>query len=363
MDRTVCTRCKTRVGLVLVEAGAGGGGANGNATNHKTTTAIAPNRTCRAAARVLAPGHVKPAPAPGEQPRPRRLAEAAAAPAPVPAPAVPDAAPRRGENAFRATAHAVVLLSVVGFVVAYCVVIPVRGQMIGRRDAATVMVVADPLLAVRGPDVSGLFHAVRPLAHGERVRKGQLLGHVSAPRLDDELAAASLEWSGLQERLLRLEQWNAVHAPAPQDAQEARELAARLEAAGQSLARMEKLRSRLAVYAPADGTVQQGLAAAFEVSPHQSIVSLYPDRGCLRLEVSAPLEVLAALQRDGRVSAEFATPGGVTKVAARPMGSSLRHFVRMQERGREELWGTMQCVPDELPPELRAPGAIGKLGS
>jgi hypothetical protein len=290
--------------------------------------------------------------------QPRLIEEVAVAALPA---AAPDAPQRGADQMVRAVAHAVVLLSVLGFVVAYCVVIPLRRQISGRRDAATVKIVADPLLSVRAPGVAGLFRSDRPLPHGQHVRRGQLLGRIEAPALEEQIAAASAESRSLQVRLIRLEQRGVVREPTPQEAQEARELSARLEVAAQTLARLRKVRAELAVYAPADGVVQQGLGAAFEVAAHQSILSLYPDGGAVRFELSAPLDVVEQLTREGRVEAAFATPGGVTTVTAAPVATSARHSLRQFDGGREEVWATVQCVPDRLPPELRAPGTIGKL--
>jgi hypothetical protein len=360
MDRTACARCATRAGLMGVETRAGGNGSTvgtiGNGSTVGTIAGVAASRSRTGAVqlRARAAEHVAPPPPPTLREPPRAVAV-------VTAPA--DAAPARLDHVLRAVAHAVVLVSVVGFVVAYCVVMPIRRQIAGRRESATVMLVADPLLAVRSPDVTGVFIATRPLPHGARVRKGELLGHIQAPKLDDELAAASVESSNIQVRLLRLEQRGAVHEPTPQEALEARDLSTRLEIVRQSLARLEKLRSQLAVYAPADGLVQQGLSATLEILPHQAIVSLFPDGGSLVMEVSAPLDVLRELQRDGQFAAAFATPDGTVKIHAKPVGASVRQFLRTLEDGREETWGTVQCVPQTLPADVRSPGLIGKLES
>jgi hypothetical protein len=351
MDRTACTRCATRGALTTVESRTGG---NGPAAGAVIGAGGSRSRTGAVQLRARVAEHLAPPPPPTLRDPPRAVPVVVAA---------PDAAPARPDHVLRAVGHAVILLSVVGFIVAYCVVIPVRRQMAGRRESATVMIVADPLLAVRGPDVTGLFVATRPLAHGATVRRGELLGHIHAPKMDDELAAASVESANLQVRLLRLEQRSSVHEPSPQEALEARELSTRLELIRQSLARLQNLRSQLAVYAPSDGLVQQGLAATIEVMPHQAIVSLYPDGGTLVMEVSAPLEVLRELQRDGRVAAAFATPAGTGTVLATPVGTSVRQFVRTLEGGREETWGTVRCVPEMLPADLRSPGLIGKLNS
>src|SRR3954453_18993077 len=89
----------------------------------------------------------------------------AAPPPPAPAPvsaakmaiARPDAAPKKLDTILRVAVHATILLSVLAFVVYYCVWSPVRGELMTKRESATVTVVALPLTAVRAPYVSGVF--------------------------------------------------------------------------------------------------------------------------------------------------------------------------------------------------------------
>jgi len=357
MDRTLCVRCASADEVIAADITAGGAHTLSGAVNSRSRTVTMAPRTrptnhagaAHPSARLRqVPGKAPPAPA----------LPAATVP---PAAAAPDAAPRRADHVVRAALHGVVLLAVVGFVVAYCVVIPLRRQLTARAESATVMLVADPLAEVRAPDASGVFRATRPLPHGARVRRGDLLGRIESPRLEEDIEQASVESRGLQARLLRLERRALRAEPSAQEVQEARELASRLEAVDASLARLEAQRSRLAVYAPADGVVQDGLAAAVAVLPHQSIVSLFPDEGRMVLEVSAPLDVLTTLQRSGRLSAAFETPQGTAMVTARLLTTSLRHSKRKSEAGLEETWGTVQCVPESLPAPLRSPGLIGRL--
>src|SRR5881396_3696360 len=57
----------------------------------------------------------------------------------------PDAAPKKLDTVLRVAVHATILLSVLAFVVYYCVWSPVRGQMMTQRESAIATVVAYPL--------------------------------------------------------------------------------------------------------------------------------------------------------------------------------------------------------------------------
>src|SRR5258706_8155269 len=63
----------------------------------------------------------------------------------------PDAVPKRLDTILRVAVHATILISVLAFVVYYCVWSPVRGELMTKREAATATVVAYPLTSVRAP--------------------------------------------------------------------------------------------------------------------------------------------------------------------------------------------------------------------
>ena len=275
----------------------------------------------------------------------------------------PDAAPRRLDHVVRAVAHAVVLAAVVGFVIAYCVVMPLRAQFAGRLDRASVILVANPLVEVRSPDVEGVFRAERPLQHGARVCKGQVLGQIDAPKLDQDIARASISLRTLESRQLRLDHRLAAGEPTAEESREAREVAAQIAAASQALTQLRGVRRGLQVVAPADGIVQQGLPARLTVAPFQPIVLIYPDGGDLLVEVSGPLEVLNSMLCRGSFEAEFQSTDGAARVVATPLRGSLRYFSKALDGRREETWATVQCVPASLPAAVRSPGLMGKVRS
>jgi hypothetical protein len=279
----------------------------------------------------------------------------------------PDARPRRLDTAVRASAHAVVLASVVGFVLFYCVWSPLRGRWTAAFESATVMTVADPLTEVRAPDVTGVFRAERQLPNGTTVRKGQLLGTIDAPQVTRDLERAARELRTLQFQQLQFEeedQQQRLTDSGWDREQEARAIAGRVEDAISTLEQLHAVRRKLPVYAPVDGFVQHGLPSTADVAPQQKIVSVYPRGADLLIEVTAPLEALNALQQRGRVVAEFATPGGKVKVSCAPNFASLRPFKRTTGRGTEEIWGVLQCTPTApIPDETRLPGLLGRVGS
>jgi multidrug efflux pump subunit AcrA (membrane-fusion protein) len=254
-----------------------------------------------------------------------------------------------------------VLLSVVAFVVFYCVWVPVRAHVAAGTRGASVMLVASPLLEVRAPQVTGVFRATRPLAHGQRVRKGELLGRIDSPALEQEIERADVELRVLEARRLRLEQARTLSESSAPETIEARELAGRAEVISRSLQRLRATRSKLAVRAPADGLVQVGLPASVAVTPDQAIVSVYPDGGSLLVEVTGPLELVDRLNREGQLAASFPVAGGSAEVEARPLRNSVRCFRKTIEGRREETWATVQCVPFAVPPALHSPGLIGEL--
>jgi multidrug resistance efflux pump len=200
-----------------------------------------------------------------------------AEPAPTPPPPVklaasrPDAAPRKLDTALRVAVHAIILMSVLAFVVYYCVWSPVRGQLLTQRESAIATVVAYPLYAVRTPDVSGVFIAEKALANGAYVKKGQLLGRINSPALDAQIEQKALELQILQARQLQPRQSSDAQG-AWQSDQEARELTLRVASASKSLEQFNTLKKQLIVRAPCDGFIQFGLAGSQAVQPHQALV-------------------------------------------------------------------------------------------
>jgi hypothetical protein len=241
---------------------------------------------------------------------------------------------------------------------------PLHAQFAGRLDRASVILVANPLLDVRAPDIEGVFRAQRPLPHGAPVRKGQVLGQIDAPKLDDEIARASLNLRILESRQLRLDHRLSASDLTADEAREARELGGQVAAASQALAQLRGLRQALRVVAPADGVVQQGLPARLTVAPHQPVALIYPTGGDLLVEVSAPLDVLNGLLRRDSIEAEIqTTDGGAVRVMTTPVPGSVRHFTKTMDGRREEIWATVQCVPAHLPANVRSPGLLGKIRS
>jgi len=287
-------------------------------------------------------------------------------PAPTPPPPVklaasrPDAAPKKLDTALRVAVHATILASVVAFVVYYCVWSPVRGQMMTQREAATATVVAYPLYAVRTPNVSGVFIAEKALANGAYVKKGQLLGKISSPALDGQIEQKALELQILQARQLQPRQ-SSDALTAWQSDQESRELTLRVAIASKALEQHNSTKKQLIVRAPCDGFIQYGLAGSQAVQPHQALVSLYPQRTELMIEITAPIEVINDLEGQNRVVTEFSTAGGKVKVECKPIQASTRSFIKTIDGKREETWGVLQCAPGSMPLTLRSPGLIGKL--
>jgi multidrug resistance efflux pump len=303
-----------------------------------------------------------------------RLKRMLAADPPLPAPPAkplaaerPDAAPKPVHTQLRIAAHLLILVAVVCFVIYYCVWMPVRGVFAASYESATVTSVAYPLTEVRAPQVTGVFHAARPLPNGARVGGGQVLGHIESPELLAQIQQTALELQTLQTRQLQLEEQgrSAAAAAAPGDRwesqHESRDLAAHLLGASQKLAQLESVRQKLTVIAPVDGFLQFGLAGTQTVAPFQSIASLYPQGADLLLEVTAPLDVIYALEREGAVASRFTTAGGAVDVSARPLHSATRAFTKIVPGKPDETWGVLQCVPDNMPEAVRTPGLIGKL--
>jgi hypothetical protein len=273
----------------------------------------------------------------------------------------PDAAPRRGHDVLRAGAHGVIQLALGVFELVYCVWMPMAGRAgLGARRACVTLVPPLPC-EIRAPETSGVFRAARPLLPGTHVEAGELLGRIESPGLDHDIARASLELRVLESRRLRLDAGAAYGEQPAQEAQEARDLAGRVEVVAQSLARLHAVRSQLAVYAPCPGQVHNEVRADAALAPRQLIVSLYPDGGELLAEVTGPVDVITRLQSADVVAAQFTTAGGNVELVARPVAGSVRHFRKHIEGGHEETWATVQCQPESVPPALQTPGLIGEL--
>jgi len=350
MDGTACTSCATRVTLPLMVTGRTGTGlrAGGDVAHDVLSRRTEPSTVRhRGKSELRGPG---PAAAPATR-RPSRVLAAEH----------PDAAPGRWHDALRATAHGVILLAVVAFVVVYCVWMPLAGRAASRAQRASVTLVPPLPCEIRAPGASGVFRAARPLLPGTHVQAGELLGRIESPDLDNDIARTSLEFRVLESRRLRLDAGAAYGEQPAQEAQEARDLAGRVEVVTQSLARLHAVRSQLAVYAPFPGRVRKEVPADAAVAPRQLIVSLYPDGGELLAEVAGPVDVITRLQRADVVAAQFITAGGNVKLVARPVTGSVRHFRKSIEGGREETWATVQCQPESVPPALQMPGLIGEL--
>ncbi|HEV8378679.1 MAG TPA: hypothetical protein VGP99_07500, partial [Tepidisphaeraceae bacterium] len=281
-----------------------------------------------------------------------------AEPAPTPPPLVklaasrPDAAPKKLDTALRVAVHATILASVVAFVVYYCVWSPVRGQMMTQREAAIATVVAYPLYSVRTPDVSGVFIAEKALANGAYVKNGQLLGKINSPALDAQIEQKALELQILQARQLQPRQ-SSDALTAWQSDQEGKELTLRVAIAAKALEQLNATKKQLIVRAPCDGFVQYGLAGSQAVQPHQALVSLYPQRTELMIEITAPIEVINDLEGQNRVVTEFSTASGKVKVECKPIQASTRSFIKTIDGKREETWGVLQCAPGSMPLNLR----------
>ena len=277
----------------------------------------------------------------------------------------PDAAQRGWDMALRAAAHAVVLLCVVGFVFVYCVWSPLAARLRGAAERATVVVLVDAPVEVRAPDVTGVFRAERPLASGQTVRRGQILGRIESPGLEAQWERALAELAALQVQRLRIEDAARADATgAAATAATAAELAsldARLAAASDGVARLERLKERLLVRAPCDGALQQGLASTVDVTAGSRLTVIVPRGANAHVEVTAPLQVLNELQRRGSVVAEFTTPDGTVNTSAVPVRGSVRPFLRDGAGPDQEIWGVMRCTPLPEAEAALVPGTIGRL--
>ena len=355
MDQTACMNCATTISLSLIKCGAGAGVGTA-----KRTASRRPVQGVKIRARPNVGGmSLLPPPfpplgdfEPGRRRRPPERELAAER---------PDAAPGRWDGVFRAAGHAAVLLAVVVFLLVYGVWAPLRDRIAVRASRVSVMIVGGSLCDVRAPAASGVFRAAAPLSHGARVRKGDVLGRIDSPELDRAIERTSQELRALESRRLRLDRRSAMEDQWAQEAQEARDLAGRVEAVAQTLAHLHAVRSQLSVRAPCGGLVQQGVPATASVAPNQFIVSIYPDGGQLLVEVTGPLDVITSLRREDRVTAAFATANGNVELLARPSRGAIRSFRRGVSPDREETWATLQCLPTAVPAALRSPGLIGEL--
>ena len=361
MDRTACVSCPTIVSMSLMKVGveAKNGTADATAPRRRAQPVKVRARANDGGTGLLPsswdsePGSRRRPPAGDSAARDLAADDLAAG--------RPDAVPGRWDNFARAAGHAAILLSVVAFILVYCVWAPLRDRIAARASRASVMIVGSSLCEVRAPAAAGIFRAVAPLPHGSRVRKGDLLGRIDSPELDRAIERTSLELRGLESRRLRLDRRSVMEDQWAQQEQEARELAGRVEAVAQSLAHLHAVRSQLSVRAPCGGLVQEGVPATASVAPDQLIVSIYPDGGELLIEVTASFDVVTALQRERRFTASFATPDGNVEIVARPSRAAPRSFRRGVTGDREETWATLQCLPTAVPAALRSPGLIGEL--
>jgi hypothetical protein len=294
-------------------------------------------------------------------PRPAQPVEKAPIAPPPLAAERPDAAPRNLHSVVRASAHALILLSVVSFVVYYCVIAPAWARFSVAFGNATARLVAVGWMPVLTPDVQGVFVADESFSPGDFVRKGKRLGRILSPKLDKEIERAETELRGLQLRRLQLEQQSGGGERQWQADQEAREIAGRVGTASQTLAQLHALRRQLTVCAPADGFIQGGLSGSKSVTPHQAIVSIYPKGADILVEVKAPMGVLNDLQRKQRVVVEFETPYGKSHVVAVPIRSSVQPFTKTVAGKPDETWGVLQCRPSSALDSECLPGLIGKL--
>src|SRR5437762_10301744 len=295
----------------------------------------------------------------------RDISAAPPPPAPITAAkmaiARPDAAPKKLDTGLRVAVHATILLSVLAFVVYYCVWSPVRGELMTKRESATVTVVALPLTAVRAPYVSGVFVAERAFSNGAYVKSGQILGQISSPELEAQIERQDIELQLLEAQLLQPRQQGSDTQLGLQQAQDARDMSFKVATASKLLEQLNKRKKQLIVRAPCDGFIQFGLAGSQVVAPYKELVSLYPHRTELMIEITAPIEVINDLEGQNRVITQFSTASGKLNIESKPIQASSRSFIKTIEGKRDETWGTIQCAPSFVPLPLRSPGLIGKL--
>jgi hypothetical protein len=261
--------------------------------------------------------------------------------------------------------HALLLLSILAFIV-YQIAGPWLGLSPQSRRLAQATIIGDPLVEVGAP-VEGRFIAERPLPNGTQVYRGALIGRVHETLTAEKLTSARRALRSLRERQLILDEQRIQVTSIDQQAassldREVRETTFRIVELENEIDKLEKLEERLNIYSPVSGKIHFGLPASMPVKAHQTVAIIWPNEGGLLVEIEAPLETVHRVIKANRIQASFSTPIGEVPVVAIPLAASLRTFtVETGVRERTELWGKVQCTPENIPDGARSPGLIGYL--
>jgi len=272
-----------------------------------------------------------------------------------------DAPLRRVGRVTIASAHAAVLIGIVGLLLWYLITLP---SILSDRQDAVVTIVAESLYEIRAP-YEGEFWASEHMPNGTPVAAGAFLGEIRCEQLDADIRAAERTLQAVQQRKLLLQRRGVELAHPlgrPQSDQEFRQCVTQIVAVESELERLRQTRQKLRICSPIGGKIHDGFSGSKAVKSNDTVAYVWPDEGALLVEVKAPLKVIHELIREGRVEASFSTAGGEVPVAAEPINGALR--VITLERGagkKKELWGVLQCRPLSIPDSVAYPGPIGVL--
>lgn len=277
----------------------------------------------------------------------------------------PDAAATPNAHRLVALIHGGVLALIVVFV-GWAIIQPWLGSFATEKGRAKVRLVARQLVELPAP-VAGRAVAVKALAHGDQVRRGQDLLRIEPRLLTEKLNSLRPALQSVVQRQLvlddRHDQWHGIDEQvASAIDREIREASFKALELQTEIDSLEKLERQLILRSPADGMIHFGLRESFEVSAHQTAVHIFPENGELLVEVEAPLEVIHRLVKSGRVDALLSTTHGEVLVTATPAAATIKSFTTESSTRKEpELWGVIQCVPTNVPESIRSPGLIGRL--
>ncbi len=123
----------------------------------------------------------------------------------VQSPPKPDASLLSAGRLVIGLVHGLILLGIAGLLLWYLLTLP---ALLGRKNEAVATIVAPGLTELRAP-VDGVFVSAAHMPNGTRVRKGQLLGHVSSPQLESDIRTAQDKLETLHRRKLLLQHQGA----------------------------------------------------------------------------------------------------------------------------------------------------------
>ena len=252
-------------------------------------------------------------------------------------------------------AFSVLTLAAITLFILYLFGVAIEPQWSRKLEAK---MVAKSLVAVPSP-ADGRFVAARPLQNGERVRQGQILGELDAPRLAAQIDALWRRRRRLLERKLAIGFTQESRVQFSDAQREFRQVVMDMFDTEDQLARLLEIRDRTTIVSPANGRVHHGLAS-MPTSIHQTLASIYPDGGALVVEIQGRLADINQLIRRGTAQVVIATANGDVKFAVWPSAATLKtESRRLGNRTRHQIWATIQCDVEAIPAAARTPGLQG----